>query len=82
MSETLTTKQLAERIACAVLAAAYDSGAGFQWECAHLHAATVLGVLHETGHWFCAVGEDDQPDRRLADVTQQDLFDAAAEVRP
>lgn len=57
---SLTTLQLAERIALAVLKDAYDSGDGFMWEHVNKRAPAVLNVLHDTGHWFCRVDETPQ----------------------
>ena len=55
LESSLTTLQLAEKIALAVLKDAYDSGDGFLWEHAHKRAQAVLNVLHEARCRFCSV---------------------------
>lgn len=49
----LTTLQLAEEIALAVLKDAYDSGEGFMWEHAAKRGPAVLQVLRDNEAWFC-----------------------------
>lgn len=76
----LTTLQLAEKIAVAVLEAAYDSGKGFMWEHAHEHASAVLRTLHENESWFCRAPQDENGDGidldqiRPYEPIQRDLF--------
>lgn len=73
----MTTLELAEKIAWSVLAEAYESGYGFQWEHAHEHASAVFRVLRETDSWLCRMPKDADGETREEDITpyeQLDLF--------
>lgn len=73
MSSSLTTLQLAEAIARAVLEDAYDSGEGFQWEHAHKRAQAVLQTLRANGCWFCRVTEGPEPVGGIVKSEQMEL---------
>jgi hypothetical protein len=56
MPESLTTLQLAERIAKAVMNAFGEYSADCPVSATRTEA--VLRTLHETGHWFCRLTEN------------------------
>lgn len=49
----MTTLELAEKIAQAVLEDAYESGDGFMWETVPNRARAVLQTLDANQAWFC-----------------------------
>ena len=75
----MTTLELAEKIAFAVMASVYDHGTGFVWEGAKDHAPAVLKVLHENDSWFCRMDPAKAADwpeecEQRYELVQPDLF--------
>jgi hypothetical protein len=66
----LTTRQLAEAIALAVMTMSYDKQIGAQWERADELAQAVMDTLDAHGCWFCRKTETPQGTR----LTQMPLW--------
>lgn len=70
---SLTTRQLAERVARRVLIAAFDSGNGFAWEAdPEPLIVAVLDELEKCDAWFCRLFQDEEDVTQAADMEDPD----------